>query len=212
MKVCTGCSIEKPLESFVKRKTTASGYGARCKECVNSKIKKPWPARLCANSACRQKLNRGQKKFCSHSCSAKVSNSISVRMPTAHPCSCGKAKDKRAIKCSTCTQEEKDSIYRLSKIEDWVYANPTTPQSLYGRIRLDARTRTKTLPRKCLVCGYSNHVQVAHIRAISDFPRDTLVSVVNGFDNLSLLCPNHHWEFDHGLLIQVPSIESIKPY
>lgn len=30
---------------------------------------------------------------------------------------------------------------------------------------------------------------------------------VNAYTNLSLLCPNHHWEFDHGLIEFVPSIQ-----
>lgn len=50
----------------------------------------------------------------------------------------------------------------------------------------------------CLVCGYDKHVHVAHIRPVSDFPDDVLIREINDPSNISGLCPNHHWEFDHG--------------
>ena len=53
---------------------------------------------------------------------------------------------------------------------------------------------------KCAVCGYDKHVDIAHIKAVSDFSEDTLVSEISKSDNLIALCPNHHWEYDHGLL------------
>lgn len=55
-------------------------------------------------------------------------------------------------------------------------------------------------PLKCAICGYDNHVEIAHIRPVSDFPGDTLISEINSKDNLIALCPNHHWEYDHGIL------------
>lgn len=48
-------------------------------------------------------------------------------------------------------------------------------------------------PKKCAVCGYDKHYEIAHIKAVADFDDDTL-------DNLIALCPNHHWEYDNGLL------------
>jgi predicted restriction endonuclease len=56
------------------------------------------------------------------------------------------------------------------------------------------------LPRCCSVCGYSRHFEVCHVRSIQDFPENTPMSVVNSVDNLVALCPNCHWEFDHGVL------------
>lgn len=37
MKICTKCGEEKPLESFFKRKDSASGYRSQCSECTNAK-------------------------------------------------------------------------------------------------------------------------------------------------------------------------------
>jgi predicted restriction endonuclease len=53
--------------------------------------------------------------------------------------------------------------------------------------------------KKCCVCGYSNHVDVAHIRSVSSFSTDTLIREINDIDNLLPLCPNHHWEYDAGI-------------
>lgn len=53
---------------------------------------------------------------------------------------------------------------------------------------------------KCAVCGYQNHVEVAHIKAVSDFDNNATIREINSIDNLIGLCPNHHWEYDNGIL------------
>lgn len=53
---------------------------------------------------------------------------------------------------------------------------------------------------ECAVCGYDNHVEVAHIKAVSSFPDTATIKEINAPDNVIGLCPNHHWEFDNGLL------------
>lgn len=52
-------------------------------------------------------------------------------------------------------------------------------------------------PKQCVVCGYNKHYEVAHIKAVSDFDDDALISEINNEDNLIALCPNHHWEYDN---------------
>lgn len=54
--------------------------------------------------------------------------------------------------------------------------------------------------QKCKVCGYDTHVEVCHIKSVSSFCDDTLITEINSIDNLIGLCPNHHWEFDNGLI------------
>jgi len=49
----------------------------------------------------------------------------------------------------------------------------------------------------CHVCGYSKHVEIAHKRAVADFPVTATVGEINNLENLMSLCPNHHWEHDH---------------
>lgn len=52
-------------------------------------------------------------------------------------------------------------------------------------------------PKQCVCCGYDKHFEVAHIKAVSDFEDDALISEINNEDNLIALCPNHHWEYDN---------------
>jgi len=61
-------------------------------------------------------------------------------------------------------------------------------------------THLKNNPAECRICGYTKHVDVAHIRSVRTFPEGAQVSEINHPDNLVALCPNHHWEYDHGLL------------
>jgi predicted restriction endonuclease len=70
-------------------------------------------------------------------------------------------------------------------------------------------------PQQCAVCGYDRHFEVCHVRALKDFPATVAVSVVNQQDNLIALCPNHHWEFDNGLLdissLGFPEFDHLQP-
>lgn len=53
---------------------------------------------------------------------------------------------------------------------------------------------------KCEICGYDKHIEVAHIKAVSEFDDDVTIREINSIGNLIGLCPNHHWEYDHGIL------------
>lgn len=52
----------------------------------------------------------------------------------------------------------------------------------------------------CANCGYTKHSEICHIKAVSSFPEDTNIDVINHKDNIIQLCPNCHWEFDSGNL------------
>lgn len=49
-------------------------------------------------------------------------------------------------------------------------------------------------------CTYCLHIDVAHIKSVSEFEDSALISEINDASNLVGLCKNHHWEFDHGYL------------
>lgn len=73
--------------------------------------------------------------------------------------------------------------------------------SAFALVRYRARSIAKHLKLdKCFVCGYSTHVEICHIKPISAFPMDTMVSEINSPENLIPLCPTHHWELDRGIL------------
>lgn len=75
-------------------------------------------------------------------------------------------------------------------------------QSASSAIRKDARKIffEKNSNPVCAICGYKHHIEVAHKKAVSDFNDDTPISEINSIENLIALCPNHHWEYDNGIL------------
>ena len=52
----------------------------------------------------------------------------------------------------------------------------------------------------CIKCGYEKHIEVCHVKGVSEFSDNTIISEINNIDNLIALCPNHHWEFDNMLI------------
>lgn len=69
--------------------------------------------------------------------------------------------------------------------------------SVYAKIRTRARDKCKKKDQKCEKCGYDKHVEVCHVKSISLFSLDSLISEINDDSNLKILCPNCHWEFDN---------------
>jgi tryptophan halogenase len=71
--------------------------------------------------------------------------------------------------------------------------------SLNAHIRVLARSWFKDLTKlPCACCGYDKHVELCHIKSLSSFGDDSLISEANHKDNIVQLCPNCHWEFDNG--------------
>lgn len=90
----------------------------------------------------------------------------------------------------------------LDKTKGELFKNRKNWQSARSTIQRLAREIyfENTDSPKCEVCGYSHHVEVAHIRPVSDFSDTASIREINSIDNLIGLCPNHHWEFDNGIL------------
>lgn len=81
---------------------------------------------------------------------------------------------------------------------------PDAGSARYADVRWCAREVTKSWPKRCKICGYSKHVENCHVKAIQLFDESTPLSVINSENNLVLLCPNHHWEFDNLHIEVVP--------
>lgn len=150
-------------------------------------------------------------KFCSRSCAAKETNKTPKR--------------KLERKCSNCDSivrnwrsslcEKHFQIYISNKrttlenltLNDYVNRECIKnlhPSSKFAHIRGLCRSWNKdktSLP--CYNCGYTKHVELAHIKAISLFDLTAKLGEVNHSNNIVQLCPNCHWEFDNGLLILV---------
>ena len=90
----------------------------------------------------------------------------------------------------------------LGKTKGELFKDRKTWQSARGAIRKIAwKTYMDNNPSpSCTVCGYDKHVEVAHIKPVAEFDDSATVKEINSIDNLVGLCPNHHWEYDHGLL------------
>jgi len=173
---------------------------------------------LCLNCKTPILCNEGKylsdikkKKFCNHSCASIYNNTLFPKR-NKKDCYCkecnslinNKKREKgkgyliRTV-CDECLSKRK-FFHNYTKKQ--VYESNKIPH--YGKtsITKDARITYKESdkPKKCIYCGYDKHYEVCHIKAISDFEDDDLVSTINSIDNLIALCPNHHWEFDKGIL------------
>jgi hypothetical protein len=94
------------------------------------------------------------------------------------------------------------SNFVLDKTKGELFKNRKNWQSARTSIQKLAREIyfENTVSPKCEICGYSLHVEVAHIRPVSDFPDTAPIREINSIENLIGLCPNHHWEYDNGIL------------
>ena len=141
-------------------------------------------------------------KYCSQSCSAKMNNSLFPKNPKKEPKKCLKCKTlitKRAKFCKTCHTLTKIEKFSEKTINDF---SSTYARHRYQAIRHHAHRIAKynNFEKKCPLCNYKNHVELSHIKDISKFDKNTKLKIVNHPDNLIFLCPNHHWDLDHGFL------------
>lgn len=140
-------------------------------------------------------------KFCSKSCANSHNNSLKPkRKAKVRICSnCNKPtgyswKVQRTI-CDICLDLKKAKETKKDYINKAKY-------QVHSIIRSQARVlyQKSNKPKYCLVCKYNKHYEVCHIKAIKDFDDTDFISEINNLDNLIALCPNHHWEFDKGLI------------
>lgn len=139
------------------------------------------------------------KKFCNHICAASHSNKIRLYTKPKKKRVCancaaeflnGRA-DRRF--CDPCSEEYKNRL-----------AVRSLAKATHSEIRSHARATLKNTPAICFNCGYDKFVEVCHINPVKSFPETALLKDANHIDNLVKLCPNCHWEFDHGILKLLP--------
>ena len=138
-------------------------------------------------------------KFCSRSCAAKQNNVLVPKRKLAGKCAVCRLPVPR--RHSYCSQHRPNKPLDRSQPISTVADGSDHSACRHARLRQDARRAyLSAFPYRCMRCGYDRHIEVCHRRALTSFPLDTPISVVNSLDNLLGLCPNCHWEFDHGLL------------
>lgn len=147
-------------------------------------------------------------KFCSRSCSAKETNKIPKRKLSKKCSNCDSLV--RNYRSTLCEHHYQEHLKRKSDyVKNMTLADYTERDcikklhrsSRFAHIRGLCRTWNKDkLELPCHICGYSKHVELAHIKPLSSFPPTALLKDVNSPDNIVQLCPNCHWEFDNGLI------------
>jgi len=137
------------------------------------------------------KLRR--RNYCSHKCS---NSDFARRKMQGHCRVCLSPLPSSVKYCCEC----KGKSLSEGTIRDVMYQS--SGANKYGYVRYDAKRRmdNSDIERSCKSCGYDKYVHICHIRGIHSFPRNTLISEVNSPENLAYLCPNCHWELDHGEL------------
>jgi len=135
--------------------------------------------------------NTTGRMYCSRSCAARSNNKIHPKRSMEGVCKCGKPTNKQRIYCNECYNP-------LSENQTYGQIKLGTKYQKNSRVRMHARKKylNSGLPKHCVVCGYSKHIDVCHVKDISSFPDDALIKEINDFSNLVALCKNHHWEFD----------------
>jgi hypothetical protein len=141
------------------------------------------------------------KVFCNHSCRAIYYN-VSRKKPINNCCPICKKKISPYAKY--CREHHRIEMpdYRGLKTKGELFKSRKNYQSARSAIRQHAELvyARSGKQKVCKICGYSNHAEISHIKSVSSFPDTALISEINDINNLIALCPNHHWEFDNGLL------------
>jgi hypothetical protein len=112
----------------------------------------------------------------------------------------------RAKHCASITESKQkvdEKCLLINQTKGSLYKRRKNWQSANSAIRRHARKvfEQNTKDKSCYICGYNKYIQVAHIKPVSKFQNsDSIVDDINNINNLIALCPNHHWEFDHGLV------------
>lgn len=141
-------------------------------------------------------------KFCSKSCAAKFNNKTPKRKITRLCTRC----DQTVLSYRHSLCGDHWEFYKKNQYQNKTIGEYREKLSVKGKpgswthvhIRSFARSWHKDLASSpCAHCGYSKHVEIAHIRAVTSFPDTALLSEVNALSNLLPLCPNCHWEFDN---------------
>lgn len=151
-----------------------------------------------------------QTQFCNRSCATSYNNKFSQkRIAKKRFCEdCAAPLNRRGKYCLTClTKRRKANGAKQGNFDPLTYTKgelyKTCGSAEYVRAIITKRARTvykeSGRPRIC-PCGYAKHVDICHIRGISDFPDSATIAEINSIYNLIGLCKNHHWEFDHKLL------------
>lgn len=154
---------------------------------------------ICLNCGAETK----NPKFCTMSCAATYNNKLHPKRISRRKCIVcgGKTLSYAHARCAVHYAEFKARAGSNKTIGELRHAlcNRGKHRSwLHASVRKHARHANRgLLQQPCAKCGYAKHVELAHVKALTSFPDDTPLRVVNAAENVIQLCPNCHWEFDN---------------
>lgn len=138
--------------------------------------------------------------FCSRSCAAKRNNALRAQRrgflhTTRGVCeTCGAPTGRRPQDARFCAPCRTARVAKPQRIK------ADTPHPV-----IRGHARKAIAATTCAACGYDKCVEVCHRRPVADFPPTATLAEINAPSNLVGLCPNCHWEFDHGMLVLPPT-------
>ncbi len=188
--------------SFYKRPSKAKLYKHHycSQKCRANALRKPLVEVTC--SWCGAKVFRKRKVyekhdkfFCNHSCTGQYNGAQKRKHTKCNSCGNQFPRMGNSRICPQC-KENRVVLENLTLEELMRSRKLTLRQQLHNAIRTMAR-RMKYRSTTCERCPYTKHVQVAHKKAIKDFPLTAKISEVNCHENFLYLCPNCHWEYDN---------------
>ena len=163
-----------------------------------------------------------KNNFCSRSCAATFNNKGKQKNPPIQrKCKhceesffANKANKKSVTLCSSCRNIFDNRTEFLKTVTIGEYQSlPSVkgkhPSWKNSHIRILNRLWNHELSEKpCAKCGYDKHVELCHIKPITQFSPETTIGEVNAPDNNIQLCRNCHWELDNKL-IKICDIKSV---
>jgi hypothetical protein len=125
-------------------------------------------------------------------------------------CPCGNVKYKgKHVLCRECRNHlsfEKVVLkYGQMKVGQTKLVGNNQAAHVKTRWHASRVMRLAKIEKVCKICGYSNYVEVCHLKALKEFHPDTLLSEVNSLSNIVYMCPNHHKEYDRKIM----SVENV---
>lgn len=180
-KKCCSCEKIKQISEFGKYSYSKDGLRYQCKSC--------------------------EKEYRNKNSKENVRRAKNWTIANKKPCPlCGRPMLPRSSRCYNCKHSD-SSLYtktrRMSIKELREYFISKGKDSYFVSIMIRdccRRWNRNLIGLPCQSCGYTKHTELAHKKSIASFDENALLSVVNDPENIAVLCPNCHWEFDHGLL------------
>ena len=208
--VCRECNEEHsyPLRQYNNRikngKKPKQFCTAECRRTYDRKNKLKLDERQCIICNVAFEAHRWTKtKCCSRKCADQIAKPKVARSECNRSGCTNEVSYRLNAVCDPCKSEGRAAYkayaYRLPDELTLGEAMKRTGANRYDSIRGWSRKKIISSGKemKCEECGYDKHVEIAHIKSISSFQEDAMVSEINSFDNLKILCPNCHWELDH---------------